>query len=133
LQSYKKYLIFKRKSEKKFVFSFFLCIFAPLFYKIGQKMSLYSQNFYRLLYDWYDANHRVLPWRETDNPYYIWLSEVILQQTRVVQGMEYYHRFVSTYPTIELLASADEGEVLKVVLSKAFCRRLADCPVVGVD
>ena len=77
-------------------------------------MSLYSQNFYRLLYDWYDANHRVLPWRETDNPYYIWLSEVILQQTRVVQGMEYYHRFVSTYPTIELLASADEGEVLRL-------------------
>ena len=77
-------------------------------------MSLYSQKFYRLLYNWYDANHRVLPWRETDNPYYIWLSEVILQQTRVVQGMEYYHRFVSTYPTIELLASADEGEVLRL-------------------
>lgn len=77
-------------------------------------MSLYSQNFYRLLYDWYDANHRVLPWRETDNPYYIWLSEVILQQTRVVQGMEYYHRFVSTYPTIDLLAAADEDEVLRL-------------------
>ena len=77
-------------------------------------MSLYSQNFYRLLYAWYDANHRVLPWRETDNPYYIWLSEVILQQTRVVQGMEYYHRFVSTYPTIDLLAAADEDEVLRL-------------------
>lgn len=77
-------------------------------------MSLYSQNFYRLLYAWYDANHRVLPWRETDNPYYIWLSEVILQQTRVAQGMEYYHRFVSTYPTIDLLAAADEDEVLRL-------------------
>ena len=114
MQSYKKYLIFKRKSEKKFVFSYFLCIFAPLFYKIGQKMSLYSQNFYRLLYAWYDANHRVLPWRETDNPYYIWLSEVILQQTRVAQGMDYYDRFVRTYPTIDLLAAADEDEVLRL-------------------
>ena len=77
-------------------------------------MSLYSQNFYRLLYAWYDANHRVLPWRETDNPYYIWLSEVILQQTRVAQGMEYYDRFVRTYPTIDLLAAADEDEVLRL-------------------
>ena len=77
-------------------------------------MSLYSQNFYRLLYDWYDANHRVLPWRETDNPYYIWLSEVILQQTRVAQGMDYYDRFVRTYPTIDLLAAADEDEVLRL-------------------
>ena len=77
-------------------------------------MSLYSQNFYRLLYAWYDANHRVLPWRETDNPYYIWLSEVILQQTRVAQGMDYYDRFVRTYPTIDLLAAADEDEVLRL-------------------
>ena len=77
-------------------------------------MSLYSQKFYRLLYDWYDMNHRVLPWRETTNAYYIWLSEVILQQTRVVQGMEYYHRFVSTYPTVEQLAAADEDEVLRL-------------------
>ena len=77
-------------------------------------MSLYSQNFYRLLYDWYDSNHRVLPWRETTNPYYIWLSEVILQQTRVVQGMEYYHRFITAYPTIEQLAAAKEDEVLRL-------------------
>lgn len=77
-------------------------------------MSLYSQKFYRLLYDWYDSNHRVLPWRETTNPYFIWLSEVILQQTRVAQGMEYYHQFVSTYPTVEQLAAAEEDEVLRL-------------------
>lgn len=77
-------------------------------------MSLYSQNFYRLLYDWYATNHRVLPWRETTNPYFIWLSEVILQQTRVVQGMDYYHRFVTTFPTVEQLAAADEDEVLRL-------------------
>ncbi len=77
-------------------------------------MSLYSQKFYRLLYDWYDSNHRVLPWRETSDPYYIWLSEVILQQTRVAQGLEYYHRFVSSYPTVEQLAAADEDDVLRL-------------------
>ena len=77
-------------------------------------MSLYSQNFYRLLYEWYEINHRVLPWRETTNPYFIWLSEIILQQTRVVQGLEYYHRFVNTYPTVEQLAAADEDEVLRL-------------------
>jgi len=77
-------------------------------------MSLYTQYFYRLLYDWYDSNHRVLPWRETTDPYYIWLSEVILQQTRVVQGMEYYYRFINTFPTIDLLAAADEDEVLRL-------------------
>lgn len=77
-------------------------------------MSLYSQNFYRLLYEWYEINHRVLPWRETTNPYFIWLSEIILQQTRVVQGLEYYHRFVNTFPTVEQLAAADEDEVLRL-------------------
>ena len=77
-------------------------------------MSQFSQNFYRLLYDWYATNHRILPWRETTNPYYIWLSEIILQQTRVAQGMEYYHQFVSTYPTIDLLASAAEDDVLRL-------------------
>ena len=77
-------------------------------------MSLFNQNFYRLLYDWYATNHRVLPWRETTDPYYIWLSEVILQQTRVAQGLEYYERFVSTYPTVEQLAAADEDEVLRL-------------------
>lgn len=77
-------------------------------------MAEMSQNFYRLLYDWYEINHRVLPWRETNNPYFIWLSEVILQQTRVVQGLEYYERFVSTYPTVEQLAAADEDEVLRL-------------------
>ena len=77
-------------------------------------MSLLGQKFYRLLYDWYDINHRILPWRETTDPYYIWLSEVILQQTRVAQGMDYYDRFVRTYPTVDMLAAADEDEVLRL-------------------
>lgn len=68
---------------------------------------------HRRLYEWYERNHRVLPWRETNDAYCIWLSEVILQQTRVVQGMEYYLRFVARWPKVEDLAAAEEDEVLK--------------------
>jgi A/G-specific adenine glycosylase len=63
---------------------------------------------------WYQHHKRDLPWRHTRNPYYIWLSEVILQQTRVAQGKPYYERFVDTYPTIEELARADEKELLRL-------------------
>ena len=72
------------------------------------KMLIYS-----LLYEWYEVNRRSLPWRETADPYAIWLSEIILQQTRVVQGLDYYRRFLSRWPRIEDLASADEAEVLR--------------------
>ena len=66
------------------------------------------------LEDWYDRHRRDLPWRNTTNPYYIWLSEVILQQTRVAQGMPYYLRFVEAYPTLPELANADERELLRL-------------------
>lgn len=68
---------------------------------------------YRPLYDWYETNKRSLPWRETDDPYAIWLSEIILQQTRVQQGLDYYRRFLNRWPRVEDLASADEAEVLR--------------------
>lgn len=64
------------------------------------------------LIEWYEQNHRILPWRETDDPYKIWISEIILQQTRVVQGMEYYHRLITRFPDIQSLAQAHEDEVL---------------------
>lgn len=64
------------------------------------------------LYNWYLQNKRDLPWRETTDPYRIWLSEVILQQTRVQQGMEYWWRFVEKWPTVADLAAASEDEVL---------------------
>ena len=64
------------------------------------------------LIEWYEQNHRILPWRETDDPYKIWISEIILQQTRVAQGMEYYHRLVTRFPDIQSLADAEEDEVL---------------------
>lgn len=64
--------------------------------------------------EWYKDNHRKLPWRETKDPYYIWLSEIILQQTRVSQGLPYYQRFVERFPTVNALAAAPEQEVLRL-------------------
>ena len=66
------------------------------------------------LIDWYGVNGRDLPWRRTRDPYRIWLSEVILQQTRIAQGMDYYLRFVARFPDVGALAAADEDEVLKL-------------------
>ena len=68
--------------------------------------------FQQTLYRWYEANKRILPWRETQDPYKIWLSEIILQQTRVAQGLDYYLRFIDRFPTVQDLANADEDEVL---------------------
>ena len=68
---------------------------------------------YSRLYAWYETHRRVLPWRETEDAYCIWLSEVILQQTRVAQGLEYYLRFVNRWPDVQALAAADEAEVLR--------------------
>ena len=62
---------------------------------------------------WYPRHHRDLPWRRTRDPYAIWLSEVILQQTRVAQGLPYYETFLSAYPTVQQLAAAPEAEVLR--------------------
>ena len=65
------------------------------------------------LLDWYADNKRDLPWRGTTDPYRIWISEIILQQTRVVQGYEYFLRFIRRFPDVRTLASASEDEVLK--------------------
>ncbi len=62
---------------------------------------------------WYEEYGRELPWRETNDPYLIWISEIILQQTRVVQGYEYYMRFVQRFPDFKSLAEASEDEVMK--------------------
>lgn len=65
------------------------------------------------LIDWYKENKRELPWRETTDPYCIWISEIIMQQTRVVQGLEYYNRFIGRFPEVRALAEAPEDEVMK--------------------
>lgn len=64
--------------------------------------------------EWYQEHRRALPWRRTKDPYRIWLSEIILQQTRVVQGLPYYLSFVKKYPRIQQLARAPEREVLRL-------------------
>jgi A/G-specific adenine glycosylase len=70
--------------------------------------------FSHLIMQWYGENKRDLPWRHTNDPYRIWVSEVILQQTRVEQGLAYYHRFVERFPDVESLARAEEEEVMKL-------------------
>ena len=69
-------------------------------------------NFDLSILKWYRQNKRILPWRNTNNPYFIWLSEIILQQTRVDQGMNYYLKFIKNFPTIQHLANADEQTIL---------------------
>tara|TARA_R110000796_G_scaffold96719_1_gene203093 strand:- start:536041 stop:537108 length:1068 start_codon:yes stop_codon:yes gene_type:complete len=73
-----------------------------------------SKLFANQLINWYEENKRDLPWRKTKDPYRIWLSEIILQQTRVAQGLPYYERFVEQFPTINDLANASETEVLRL-------------------
>lgn len=68
----------------------------------------------RGLLAWYRANARDLPWRRTRDPYRVWLSEVLLQQTRVETVLEYYERFVAAFPTVEALAAASPDRVLKL-------------------
>lgn len=67
-----------------------------------------------LVTQWYFVCKRSLPWRETTDPYAIWVSEIILQQTRVAQGLEYYYRFLERFPSVFALADASEEEVLKI-------------------
>ena len=71
-------------------------------------------SFSKIIISWFRENGRALPWRETKDPYAIWLSEIILQQTRIAQGWEYWERFMQQYPTVEDLANASEDEVLKL-------------------
>jgi A/G-specific adenine glycosylase len=72
-----------------------------------------SNPFTTALLRWYRNHGRDLPWRHTSDPYPIWLSEVILQQTRIAQGMAYWERFMEQFPTVEALAAASEDEVLR--------------------
>lgn len=73
-----------------------------------------ASSFDRTLIDWYRLNGRDLPWRHTHDPYAIWLSEIILQQTRISQGTAYWQRFMERYPTVTDLAMSSEDEVLRL-------------------
>lgn len=80
----------------------------------GQADELKKQLFAERLVRWFRANQRDLPWRRTKDPYHIWVSEIMLQQTRVDTVIPYYERFLSRYPTVYDLAEADEADLLKV-------------------
>ncbi|MCM0272361.1 A/G-specific adenine glycosylase [Bacteroides fragilis] len=72
-----------------------------------------NPNFSNTIEKWYQEYKRELPWRESADPYVIWISEIILQQTRVVQGYDYFMRFMKRFPDVATLAEADEDEVMK--------------------
>lgn len=71
-------------------------------------------NITNYLTHWYKTNKRDLPWRNTQNPYHIWISEILLQQTRVNQGIEYYKRIIQTFPDVNTLANSDIDSLLKI-------------------
>ena len=81
--------------------------------KNAHKMTQTTTEFSLTLIRWFRENGRELPWRETRDPYPIWLSEIILQQTQVKQGWAYWERFMQRWPTVESLANATEDEVLR--------------------
>jgi len=72
------------------------------------------RSFANTLLKWFDKNDRPLPWKGEKNPYYIWLSEIILQQTRVAQGLPYFEKFKKHFPTVKELADANEDTVMKL-------------------
>ena len=71
-------------------------------------------SFSDIILAWYDSCGRDLPWRRTRDPYAIWLSEIILQQTRIAQGQAYWERFLAAFPDVQALAAAGEDEVLRL-------------------
>ncbi len=75
------------------------------------------------LLEWYEKNKRELPWRETSDPYKIWVSEIILQQTQVKTGIKYYDKFITTFPNVKALSIAKEIEVLKIWEGLGYYRR----------
>jgi A/G-specific adenine glycosylase len=77
-------------------------------------LNLNSSPFVHILLEWYPHNKRDLPWRDTNNPYIIWLSEIILQQTRVAQGLPYFEKFLENFPKVEDLADAPEETVMRL-------------------
>jgi A/G-specific adenine glycosylase len=84
------------------------------FYNVLLQIYFLSMKFSNTLIYWYLQNNRELPWRKSKNPYFVWLSEIMLQQTRVAQGMAYYLKFTEEFPTVFDLAKADESTVLKM-------------------
>ena len=92
-------------------------------YAAQSQSEMRKQLFRTILLCWYGANARPLPWRETRDPYRIWLSEIMLQQTRVAAVIAHYHEFLRRFPTVEKLASAREASVLAAWSGLGYYRR----------
>ena len=88
-------------------------VFLPQM-QAAELSSYFCKKFQRQLLQWSEEHPRPMPWKESKDPYAIWLSEIILQQTRVAQGWQYYLRFLEAFPTVEELAAAEEGQVMKL-------------------
>lgn len=82
-------------------------------YRFNSNDDMNDNSYSKILVSWYEKHRRDLPWRHSSDPYVIWISEVILQQTRVAQGLAYFNRFMARFPNVCLLAQASEDEVLK--------------------
>ncbi len=89
----------------------------------ANKVELRDAQFRQLLLDWYDVNARDLPWRKSRDPYRVWVSEIMLQQTRVAAVLEHYRQFLLRFPTVEKLASAREASVLAAWSGLGYYRR----------
>ena len=83
-------------------------VFSFLYIRAIKRREMVQHQVTRQLLNWYDENKRDLPWRGTTDPYMIWVSEIILQQTRVAQGWDYFVRFTRRFPNVETLANASE-------------------------
>ena len=81
------------------------------------------RKFQRELLNWFDAHARDLPWRRSDDPYHIWVSEIMLQQTRVAAVIDYYARFLTRFPSVTALALAEEPDVLAAWSGLGYYRR----------
>ena len=95
-----------------------------------------DRDFSSKIVEWYGEHHRQLPWRKTRDAYKIWLSEIILQQTRVAQGLPYYLKFIHRYPTVSSLAAAPEREILRLWQGLGYysrARNLRKCAKAVVD
>ncbi|MCH8147415.1 MAG: A/G-specific adenine glycosylase [Planctomycetes bacterium] len=90
---------------------------------LGRKASYWRQALRRRVLNWFGAHARDLPWRRTSDPYRVWVSEVMLQQTQVATVVSYYERFVARFPNVETLARANEREVLKLWEGLGYYRR----------
>ncbi|MFZ4862294.1 A/G-specific adenine glycosylase [Sphingobacterium sp. Mn56C] len=96
------------------IINLLLLIFNKLLLKYVKINHLCVMSFSEKLIGWYHSYGRDLPWRKTQDPYVIWLSEIILQQTRVQQGMPYFYAFLDAFPTVQDFADADQAEVLRL-------------------